>query len=57
MVGTAKVLKPALLLNAKCHSILGRERRRRGVMDTILVFCFDGVERMAIFPARRNALV
>jgi hypothetical protein len=24
MVGTAKVLKPALLLNAKCHSILGR---------------------------------
>ena len=24
MIGSAKVLKPALLLNAKCHSIMGR---------------------------------
>ncbi len=24
IIGSAKVLKPALLLNAKCHSIIGR---------------------------------
>ena len=35
LVGSAKVLKPALLLNAKCHSILGRgeEKTRSDAHD------------------------
>ncbi|KAN0095131.1 hypothetical protein V8E51_015842 [Hyaloscypha variabilis] len=45
MVGSAKVLKPALLLNAKCHSILGRgeEKTRSDAhdIDFILRWCHE----------------
>jgi hypothetical protein len=55
-VGSAKVLKPALLLNAKCHQYWEEAKRRPKAMHTILTFCFVGVKRSAVFPQLRNVL-
>jgi hypothetical protein len=49
-VGSAKVLKPALLLNAKCHSILGRgeEKTKSDAQD--IGFLLQWCQNQCCFP-------
>ena len=51
VIGNTRVLKPTLILNAKCNSILGRstdEKKRTDAMD--IRFCLDWCHKNGVLP-------